>query len=865
MMLLTAFFGALVGCSDGSSSSNSGNNIKVSISGESTVTAGKTITLTATVTPAQDDATYEWKITDGTEYASFDGNNTLLTKQTTENTVALYGVETGTAKVTVTVAGKTSTKYTVNVEAAKIGFSLNTTAITTAKDDTFTLTAMITNDDALADKTISWESSDKDVATVSVQTDSKMATVSTKKDGTATITASVGGKKATCTVTVKTTIGGESTVWWRADDYDAVNTKWTSDETFGIMTATGTTESTTAGGTTHESKATLEGKSATVGDYSFTKAFVSGGAGNETYNSLKFTLSQPTKLTVYAAANGENGTRNLMLKVGSAEATSLGTTTMTAEAFSYDYTETETVTCYLWSSASSILIYAVCFEYTQASEPETLVYPTAVSLDKAELFLDTSDSENKKATLKATIANQSAVTEDYDTLTWTSSDTSVATVNASGVVSAKSAGTATITVTTINGRAAMCTVTVTGVAQEGLALDDDIPGYASLGTSYNISATPVTVTTRDELVNAVKSAGVIIIDGMIDMSDGMMPTTGGGTTEKLDALVKEQTTSLHASDSTKYPQVFETYEAFKTAYAASCTTATEGDSPLDATLSKLNNEYAKTIVLSLRSNTTLIGKGAGSGIQGGSIGISGVQNIQIRNLTILDAYDPFPHHESNDGYNAQHDNISISGASKNIWIDHCTLQDTMTLSSVKTNGSTSEKWQTYDGLCDMKNDCTNITISNCKFYNHDKTMLIGSSDSDGDNSKRFITLYQNYFLNCGQRLPMVRNTTIHILNNYYDASSPRYAQSYCIGSRKNSIIYAENNYFGSGINYSFKDSYGTLYASGNTDKAKNHNTPVTATTLFSAAVNAYSYTAHTAEEAKALVEKSAGAGQTFNF
>lgn len=46
------------------------------------------------------------------------------------------------------------------------------------------------------------------------------------------------------------------------------------------------------------------------------------------------------------------------------------------------------------------------------------------------------------------------------TLTWTSSDTNVATVSSSGEVTAKSAGTANITVTTDNGKTATCSVTV---------------------------------------------------------------------------------------------------------------------------------------------------------------------------------------------------------------------------------------------------------------------------------------------------------------------------------------------------------------------------------------------------------------------
>ncbi len=396
-----------------------------------------------------------------------------------------------------------------------------------------------------------------------------------------------------------------------------------------------------------------------------------------------------------------------------------------------------------------------------------------------------------------------------------------------------------------------------------IKLTDTPIGYASLGTSYVTSGTQTTVTTKAELVSALSNGGVIIVDGMIDMSydstygGPLMPTTAGGTNDYLDAFVKAKTSSAYS-----------TYTAFKTAYAQSCSSTTndkESSSPessLGSTLWSLNSAYGNIIKLTIKSNTTLIGKSAGCGIKGGTVSLSNVSNVIIRNLTIQDAYDPFPHHESGDGFNAQQDCITIQNTCKNIWIDHCTLQDTLGVSKVTTS-SGSEKWQTYDGLCDIKNLSTNITVSNCKFYNHDKTMLIGSSDEDGDNSVRFITLYANYFYNCGQRLPMVRNTTIHILNNYYDASNPTYTQSYAVGCRLDCIVYAENNWFGSGIKYSFKDSKGFLYSSGNTDKSSSGcNSTVTGSTLFSSAVNKYSYTPMSASAAKTYVKANAGAGCT---
>ena len=342
---------------------------------------------------------------------------------------------------------------------------------------------------------------------------------------------------------------------------------------------------------------------------------------------------------------------------------------------------------------------------------------------------------------------------------------------------------------------------------------------------------------------------------MIDLSNGYLPSTAGGSTSGLDSIVKEQTSSKYTS-----------YSDFVTAYAKSCSTSTDDssssspESSLGSYLWACNSAYGSIIKVNVASNTWIVGKTSSSGIKGGMLNISSVSNVVLRNLTIQDAYDPFPHHEEDDGYNAQWDCVVIQGSSYNVWIDHCTFKDSMGLSYVSTGGSTSEKWQTYDGLCDMKGSVYNITVSWCKFQDHDKTMLIGSSDSDGSNSTRTVTLHHNYFYNCGQRLPMVRNTRLHLFNNYYDASSPRYSQQYGVGVRKNALIIAENNIFGSGMYYSFKDSYGTLYSSGNSDSSsKGCNSTTTSSKPFSVT---YSYSLDSTSTAKSNVSSNAGAGYT---
>ena len=86
------------------------------------------------------------------------------------------------------------------------------------------------------------------------------------------------------------------------------------------------------------------------------------------------------------------------------------------------------------------------FKFIEISEP------TSVSLNKTSLTLDV----GKSYTLTKTVSPSNAVTS----YAWSSSNTSVATVDKNGKVTAKASGTATITVKTSNGKTATCKVTV---------------------------------------------------------------------------------------------------------------------------------------------------------------------------------------------------------------------------------------------------------------------------------------------------------------------------------------------------------------------------------------------------------------------
>lgn len=315
---------------------------------------------------------------------------------------------------------------------------------------------------------------------------------------------------------------------------------------------------------------------------------------------------------------------------------------------------------------------------------------------------------------------------------------------------------------------------------EEISVSDKAVGFAGLGVDMSKMVNTITVSTGSELKQYAKKSGyVIFVQGNIDMSEGMLPAEGS---------------VMDGSSATDKMNSFVASKSEYSTYGEWIKNTTNVSASEDTKTTSISNAYKNIIQITVANNTAIIGLG-GACVRGGSFSVRNVSNVVIRNISLKDAVDPFPHHESGDGWNAQHDLVSIDNG-KNIWIDHCTFEDTLTLGKA-ANG---EKLQVYDGLCDMKSTTTNVTVSNCVFKNHDKTMLIGSSDKDGedDPAARKISLFYNYWLNCGQRCPFVRNSLCHVLNNVYDSDSNRiYNSQTSINARAGSVVCAENNSFGS--------------------------------------------------------------------
>ena len=146
---------------------------------------GGKVSLTATVSPSDaTDKTVTWTSSDPSVVSVESG--------------LVKAVSAGTATVTATAGGK-SAKCEVNVQPRVVdvtGISLNKTDLTLNPGGTFQLEATVSPSDA-TDKTVTWTSSDPSVVSV------ENGLVKAVSAGTATVTATAGGKSARCEVTVQ--------------------------------------------------------------------------------------------------------------------------------------------------------------------------------------------------------------------------------------------------------------------------------------------------------------------------------------------------------------------------------------------------------------------------------------------------------------------------------------------------------------------------------------------------------------------------------------------------------------------------------------------------------------------------------------
>ncbi|WP_180132618.1 polysaccharide lyase family 1 protein [Rhodoferax sp. BLA1] len=363
------------------------------------------------------------------------------------------------------------------------------------------------------------------------------------------------------------------------------------------------------------------------------------------------------------------------------------------------------------------------------------------------------------------------------------------------------------------------------------------------------------VSSRKELVAALKSAGdqpkIIKVKGTINLS---ADDSGRELFEKDYAVAP-----YNFDDYVKAyaPVVWNTKLDPKTKRPSRDLTG-----PQEEAREASSKRQEAQIRISIPSNTTLIGIGTDAKIIKGGLVIGNrtmsanaepvVSNVIIRNIEFQDAFDYFPQWDPADSWkvdksypgcqdayvdanigpqkcpggrwNSEYDSLWLSGAER-VWVDHCTFNDgdrndkKFPPNFPFPHNEVTQKIQHHDGMLDITLGSNFVTVSNNYFHDHDKSSLIGGSDSldKVDGGKLNVTFRHNLYDNAGQRLPRVRFGQVHTYNNHYvgnaagldtpkfsayenhtnaiNAKNPGNIWRGAFGIGKNSAIFSENNVF----------------------------------------------------------------------
>jgi pectate lyase len=318
------------------------------------------------------------------------------------------------------------------------------------------------------------------------------------------------------------------------------------------------------------------------------------------------------------------------------------------------------------------------------------------------------------------------------------------------------------------------------VARQVLAPND---GWAAAdgGTTGGAAADPAHITVagnRAELIAAVAgdTPKIVLVRGRIDMTAGATCADFADPAYTLDAF-------LAAYDPAVWGRT------------------TKPTGPLEEARVRSAQRQGEQIRIAVGSNTTIVGL-PGARIDHGSLVLTNVGNVIVRGIEFTDAADCFPAWDPTDGatgnWNSLYDLVSLTGA-MHVWLDHDTFSD-------GPNDDADQPlyfgrpYQVHDGASDIIRGSDLVTVSYNDYSRHDKTMLIGSTDTPGvDVGKLRVTVHHNRFGNVLQRAPRVRFGQVDVYDNLYVATSADY--QYSLGVGVESSIYAQNNYFrlGAGV------------------------------------------------------------------
>ncbi len=493
----------------------------------------------------------------------------------------------GSAIITVTTQdGNYSASCLVTVSPQTInvtGVTLDKNNLTMAVDDIYQLIATITPANA-TNQNVTWYSSNSNIATVSTG-----GVVTAKGAGTATITVTTqdGGFTASCvvTVTAKTVpITGitmnitSATV--RVGEYYQFN---------ATITPANATNQNLLWWTGNSAIATIDQTGKVRGEsvgMVVVFAQAQDGSGKYAYALLQVLPSTTAVTGVTLNQNTVNlevdGTYQLVATVAPANATNQNVTWTTSNSSIATVSNNGLITAKAVGSAI-VTVTTADGGYTATclvTVTAKTVRVTGINLDRSSLTMEV-DSYYQ---LAATVLPQGATNQN---VTWTTSNSSIATVGNNGLVNAKAVGTTTITARTADGNyTATCLVTVTAktVPVVGVTLNKNSHSmvvndtYQLIATVLPQGATNQNVTWASSAANiaTVSSSGLITakapgtVNITVTTADGNYTATCYVTVTANNVLI----TDLSLNIGSKTINIGETYRFIAAITPANATNQT---------------------------------------------------------------------------------------------------------------------------------------------------------------------------------------------------------------------------------------------------------------------------------------------------
>lgn len=414
-----------------------------------TIYPGGELQLTATVTPSNTtNKAVTWK----------SSNTNVATVNSSGKVTAIVP---GTATITATTTDGSNLSANCNITVMPIlatGLTLNLSETNMRQGEHIKLTATVTPSDA-TDKTVVWSTSNSNIATVATD-----GTVTAKNIGDATITArTVDGSNLSATCKIHVTQPMATSLSMEQDEMDVFigetrkmvatilpsdalqELSWSSSRpAVATIDATGNLHA-VAEGMTVIVATTVDGSNLTATCIVTVKPCVATGI---TLNKSELTLAKTESETLIANVQPDNTTNKAVTwkssnnnivtvdATGKVTAVAQGAATITA------------------TTADGSNLSASC----QVTVLDAWVSQIVLDKSEMEVYVEMTD------TIHATVMPAEATIQS---LVWTSSNESVATVDAEGVVTAVSVGNATITATATDGSGVTATCRVTVPAADG--------------------------------------------------------------------------------------------------------------------------------------------------------------------------------------------------------------------------------------------------------------------------------------------------------------------------------------------------------------------------------------------------------------